>query len=140
MQEVEKSRGNPVKRLYKMELRLLKVLPVLLAVLYFSNTLCDVFNKDFPILSCLGGLSFIPFIFILISSFVFKFCTYHRMFLYYCVVNDTINWIDYAFKLDINDIRFLAIHLIVAFVFLLLILYLRKYENYCNKTTSETDK
>lgn len=111
------------KKLYTLEIRLLKVLPILLAALYFINTIFNCFGKSVFFLSFIGGLSLLPTLFILLTSFVFEFCVYHRMFIYYCIVTSIVTTLDYYFKFNINDFKFLAIQLLIAFVFLVLILY-----------------
>lgn len=123
--------GNSRSNLYKIELCLLKIMPMLLAILYLMNTILSYFNIDFSILSFLGGISLIPLLFIYISSYVFRFCIYHRMFLHYIVVNDIINLFDWYFKIPISDKHLLCIQLIIACIFLFLILYF--YVDSCNK-------
>lgn len=125
------------KKLYNFEIRLLKVLPILLAALYFINTIFNCFGKSVFYFSLIGGLSILPTIFILLTSFVFEFCIYHRLFIYYCIVTDVISTLDYYFKFNLNDLKFLAIQLLIAFVFLVLILYfyLREHRNKKVRTT-----
>jgi hypothetical protein len=116
----ENSRSN----LYKIELCLLKILPMLLSLLYLMNTILSYFDLDLIIFSLIGGVSIIPLLFIFISSYVFKFCAYHRMFLYYIVFNDVINLIDWYLHIPISDKQLLIIQLIIAGIFLFIILYL----------------
>lgn len=112
------------KSLYKIELYLLKVMPILLAVIYLINTVLSYYDIIVPALSHIGGLSFIPLIFMYVSSYVFRFCSYHRMFLHYIVVNDSINLIDYYCTLPISDWELLIVHMIIAGISLFIILYL----------------
>ena len=79
------------KNLYKVELYLLKIMPMVIALAYLVNTVSSYFGVDIPILASIAGMSLIPLIFMYISSYVFKFCEYHRMFLHYIAVNDIIN-------------------------------------------------
>ena len=79
------------KNLYKVELYLLKIMPMIIALAYLVNTVSSYFGVDIPILASIAGMSLIPLIFMYISSYVFKFCEYHRMFLHYMAVNDIIN-------------------------------------------------
>ena len=118
--------GNSLrsKDLYKMELYLLKVMPMLLAAIYLVNTVLSYYDIIIPVLSHIGGLSFIPLVFMYTSSYVFRFCSYHRMFLHYIVVNDSINLIDYYYTLPISDWEFLILHMSVAGIILFIILYL----------------
>lgn len=112
------------KNLYKIELYLLKVMPMLLASIYLINTVLSYYDIIVPVLSHIGGLSFIPLVFMYISSYVFRFCSYHRMFLHYIVVNDSVNLIDYYYTLPISDWELFILHMIVAGASLFIILYL----------------
>ena len=112
------------KSLYKIELYLLKVMPMLLAAIYLINTVLSYYDIVLPALSYIGGLSFIPLLFMYISSYVFRFCSYHRMFLHYIVINDLINLIDYYYTLPISDWELLILHMSIAGISLFIILYL----------------
>lgn len=78
------------------------------------NTFLYYIGIDVVVLSCISGISIIPLIFILVASFVFHFCLYHRIFLYYVALSDVINWIDYLFNIPISIHDFLAINIILA--------------------------
>ena len=123
--EVSKSNIIYNKTLYKLELGLLKIIPMLLAGCYLLDTILSYFYIDLPIFSILGGMSILPLIFLYISSYVFHFCEYHRMFLHYVVVNDVISWIDYSYKLPIGNFGYFTLHIAVAGIFLFIILYLK---------------
>ena len=118
--------GNSLrnKDLYKIELYLLKVLPMLLAAIYLVNTVLSYYNIIIPALSYIGGLSFIPLVFMYVSSYVFRFCSYHRMFLHYIVVNDSVNIVDYYYTLPISDWELFVMQMSIAGVSLFIILYL----------------
>ena len=112
------------KSLYKIELYLLKVIPMLLAAIYLINTVLSYYDIILPVLSYIGGLSLIPLVFMYISSYVFRFCSYHRMFLHYIVINDLINLVDYYYTLPISDWQLLVLHMSIAGISLFIILYL----------------
>lgn len=112
------------KSLYKIELYLLKVMPMLLAAIYLINTVLSYYDIILPVLSYIGGLSLIPLVFMYISSYVFRFCSYHRMFLHYIVINDLINLVDYYYTLPILDWQLLVLHMSIAGISLFIILYL----------------
>ena len=112
------------KSLYKIELYLLKVMPMLLAAIYLINTVLSYYDIVLPALSYIGGLSFIPLLFMYISSYVFRFCSYHRMFLHYIVVNDLINLTNYYYTLPISDWELFILHMSIAGISLFIILYL----------------
>ena len=114
------------KKLYKVTLVSLKVIPMLLAFCYVLNTTLYVFGIDSYILSHIAGMSLLPMIFLYLTSYVFQFCKYHRMFLHYVVLNDIINILDVYFGENISDWTYISIHLILLFVCLVIILYLYK--------------
>ena len=74
------------KLLYKIELRLLKIIPMILAFTALLNSILSYFNIDLYILSYIGGISIFTMTFLYLSSYIFKFCEHHRMFLHYVVV------------------------------------------------------
>lgn len=123
---VESSRVS--KNLHKVWLFFLKIIPMVMAGLYLLNTVLSYFNIDFTIFSYLAGIGFIPWLFLLLSSYLFHFCEYHRMFLYYIAVNNVICWIDYTYCLPITDWNYLVLHIIVVGLFLFIILYLHQKE------------
>ena len=120
------------KLLYKIELVLLKIIPVLLAVCYFSNTVLSLFGINYTIFSIVGGMSILPLLFLYISSYVFRFCEYHRMFLHYIVINECIVWYDYHEGIPCETRTLLGIHITIACIFLFIILYLKL--KVCNKS------
>lgn len=110
------------KQLYKLELLLIKILPLGIALCYLLNSILSYFNIDAPILSYIGGMSILPVIFILVSSFVFKFCIYHRLPIYYIIISDIINYYDLYISIPVDDRNLFIINMIIAGVFIFLIL------------------
>lgn len=113
------------KVLYKFELGLLKIIPMLLALCYLSNTILSYYGVDTSVFSFIGGVSIIPLIFLYLSSYVFRFCEYHRMFLHYLVINNILSWIDMEYGIPISDRNMFITYLIIAGIFLFLVLYLK---------------
>jgi hypothetical protein len=111
------------KYLYQLELILLKFLPVLISILYFVGTILTLFNIDVSILSYISGMSILPLLFMYVSSYVFKFCEYHRMFLHYISFNLILNCIDWYIGIPLNNVEYLSIFLLVTCIFMFIILY-----------------
>lgn len=114
---------NLNKILYKVLLKLLKLIPILGALCYFFNTLFAYFDIDTWLLSCLGGMSFLPWVFIYVSAIVFRFCTYHKIFLWYIFVIETFNLIDYHIGINISDFHLFVFHIIITGIMLFYLLY-----------------
>lgn len=109
--------------LYKAVIVAIKIIPILIATLFLIRSILSCIDVDVTWLSYLCGMSLIPLLFMYLVSYAFKFCTYHRMFLHYIVVNDAINYIDYYIGIPLQYHELLRLHIIIAGIFLLLIIY-----------------
>ena len=109
--------------LYKAVIVAIKIIPILIATLFLVRSILSCVDVDVTWLSYLCGMSLIPLLFMYLVSYAFKFCTYHRMFLHYIVVNDAINYIDYYIGIPLQYHELLRLHIIIAGIFLLLIIY-----------------
>ena len=126
MDAVERLRN---KRLYKIELYLIKIIPMIIALIYLSNTILSYFNIDIPLLSYLGGVSVLELLFLYISSIVFRFCIYHRLFIHYIIINWLINIYDYYIGIALNDKNMFLVYMIIAGVFIFILLFTRPKPN-----------
>ena len=113
---------------------------MLLAGGYLLDTILSYFYIDLPIFSILGGMSILPLIFLYISSYVFKFCEYHRMFLHYVVVNDLLSIYDYHIGIPISDVGLFLVHIMITGLTLYLVLYLHIRNGKRITETSEEDR
>jgi hypothetical protein len=82
---------------------MLKYIPMIISLFYLINTITAFIGIDIPILSTISGMSLLTWIFMYIATIVFNFCSYHRMFLYYILIVDIINIIDYYISIPISD-------------------------------------
>lgn len=113
------------KTLYKVEIGLLKIIPMILAGIYLSNTILSYFlDIDLIILSYIGGISLLPLIFLYLSSYVFRFCIYHRVFLHYISINELILILDTHIGLPISDLEYFCLQMSIFGISLFLFLYL----------------
>lgn len=114
-------------------LGLLKVIPMLLAILAIINMLFDFFGIDSSIISMIGGVSILPLIFLYLASIVFQFCAYHRMFLHYVLANNVLTYIDYYVGIPISNRSLFMVHVILVGIFLFLVLYFYRKEKCCKQ-------
>lgn len=117
----------------KVLVSILRIIPMILASCEALNSVLYFLGFEVHELSFIGGTSFIPLLFIYLSSWVFGFCTYHRMFLYYIFVVHVINVIDYTVGIPVSNMAMLSIHAFVTLIFLFLVLYFRNKERLCRK-------
>lgn len=126
------------KYLYKIELYVLKIIPMLLALCSFLNTTLFYFGINLPILTYIGGISFLTLGFLYLSSYVFKFCNYHRMFLHYILVVNIISYIDMEFGIEVLNFSLFILYMTIAFIAMCLILISFINERYNKKVSSKT--
>ena len=109
-------------KLHKVLLLLLKVIPMLLALTALLNTVFSYFNIESEYLSYIAALLVIAFLYI--ASYVIHFCSYHRMFLHYFVINLILNTWDYYWGIPVSDKGLFLLYVSITGVSLFIILYL----------------
>lgn len=112
------------KALYKSHLYLLKVIPMVMAFISLINATLSYFDIDVPLLSYISSNSILTIVFLYISSYVFKFCEYHRMFIHYSTLIWILNIYDMYIGVPISDRSIFSIYLIITGIFIFIILYL----------------
>lgn len=108
---------------HKSFLIILKYLPYAVSFGYCINTFASYFNYDLIGIGYILHLAVIPWIYMILASFVFKFCYVHRLPLYYVLVNDVLNITDYYIGIPIDVARLFQLHLVVVFIFISLYIY-----------------
>ena len=93
----------------------------------------DFFGIESQIFTYIGGISFLPVVFIYLASYAFQFCEYHRMFLHYTVLTTAINSIDYYIGIPISNWSFFVLHLTLIGLLLFLVLYFYKKQKCCRQ-------
>lgn len=126
------------KALYKLFLATIKYIPMVISSCYVLNTALALAGIDVPILSMLSGMSFFTWIFMYLAAVVFRFCAYHRMFLWFILGEDAVNTVDYHFDLPVSDLEIFAIHFSMIGIFLFIILYLYVKSN--KKSTAKSHR
>ena len=125
--------------LYKIELHWIKIIPMVVAVLSFTDTLLSYFDYEGATISYIIAL--LIWLFLYLSSFCFQFCRWHRMFLYYILVEGIINWYDYTYGIPLGLRPMVAFQLGLGIVFISIGLYFHQHDKHsCRKDCSKTDE
>lgn len=113
---------------YKAFLVLLKCLPYLIMLMDWANTFLCMFGKEFAWLSYVGGTSYLVLLFMWVASFVFNFCSYHRVPLWYIFVNNSLVLYDTYIGLPLDNKELLDLNLVLVggTIVLMTILYIRE--------------
>lgn len=111
------------KSLYKVDLFLLKLLPMIMCAGYLIASygatfqITSGFGIVLQIVSHYLGLVLAPMLFMYISSHVFKFCNYHRMFIHYILVMNLMNVTNWYFRIPISNELYNSIQHWITIVF-----------------------
>lgn len=122
------------KGLYKLELICIKVIPYFIVLCYVGNTISSYLYKELPIFSFIGSLSILPMLFLYLSSFVFRFCIYHRLPLYYCFISDCISLYDLYVGIPISNRNLFVLNMMILGIFVLLLVYF-KFKQHESRTS-----
>lgn len=81
-----------------------KVLPLFLSsIIILHSIIYYMFNIDLRVFSLLGGSSLIVIIYLYLVSWIFNFCFYQKIFLYYLTFVQIITIIDEYFNIPVSD-------------------------------------
>ena len=122
--------------LYKIELVIIKALPFLLAVLYLITTILDYFGINSTIVNYIAMAGLYASLYI--TSYVFKFCEYHRMPLHYIVLINILSVYDVYIGIPLDNFRLFQMYAIITCLFLFLTVYL--YAKSSKRTSSRNHK
>ena len=104
---------SSARRKHKVFLVAIKYIPYLIMLLDVIHTFACIFDKDMPVLSYIGGTSYLVLLFMLLTSFAFNFCSYHRVPIYYIIFNNSLVLYDYYVGIPISDARILDLNLVL---------------------------
>lgn len=105
-----------------------KYLPMIIAAIYFLNSVISFFyGNDIP-LNYLGGISLLPVLYLYLASYTFKLCEYYRMYLHYIVVINIINIYDYYIGLSLSDMNLFLVCIMITIIFMFIAIYLKFFK------------
>lgn len=118
------------KALYKITLYVLKILPMIMAFSYLIMFVLANTVESLVIVPHIIGTVIAPLAFVYLTSYVFRFCAFHRLFIHYYAFVELLNVTDYYIRIPISDAAITFIHDSVTIVFLILavVMYIYKYK------------
>lgn len=116
------------KKLVKNFILATKVLPMIIAAIYFLNsTISFFYGNDIP-LNYIGGVSLLPICYLYLASYTFKLCEYYRMYLHYTIVINAINIYDYYIGIPVDDVTLYLIAVFITIVLMFVVIYLKFFK------------
>lgn len=90
-----------------------------------------MFGKQLVAISYIGGTSYLVLLSMLLTSYVFEFCSYHRVPLYYILLNNTLVLYDYYIGIPISNKGMLDFNLMLigSTIGLMTILYWKEKQH-----------
>ena len=118
------------KALYKITLYVLKMLPMIMAFSYLIMFVLANTVESFVIIPHIIGTVIAPLVFVYLTSYVFRFCAFHRLFIHYYAFVELLNVTDYYIRIPISDaaITFILDSVTIVFLILAVIMYIYKYK------------
>lgn len=131
------------KTLYKITLLTLKMLPMIMSFSYLIMFVLANTVEDWVIIPHILGTVIAPLVFVYLTSYVFRFCAFHRMFIHYYAFVELLNVTDYYVRIPISDEAITLLHDSVTIIFLIsvVITYIIKYKkDKCLKLVDKYEK
>lgn len=126
MEEEDMEKEEKLNKIfYRIELYLIKTIPIVIALIALLNTILSYFYIEVPLLSYIGGVSLFELMFLYLSSYVFKFCVYHRLPIHYITINWLLNIYDYYIGIPLSNKNLFLLYMIISGITILLILYFK---------------
>ena len=114
---------------HKLVLKLLKYIPFIIAIFYFIDSVLNCFGIIVYIVPDIFYMSPITALFMIIASFAFRFCIWHRLPIYYSMILHLLSAIDYYFNIGITNSIILFIIILITIIFIILGMYLKNRYN-----------
>ena len=129
------------KTLYKSEIRSTKYLPIIIAILYILNSTLSYYQYDIEELSMIGGMSLLPLAKLYLSSFTYKLCIHHRVFIYYIFLHNIISAIDmYTDGILVDDRGLFVMHIVLFGIFTILYIILKRRYDFSVKNSGKVSQ
>lgn len=122
-----------MEEISKFELKLCKVVvkyaPFVIAAGYLLMAIFACFGIALHIVSIFCSMSIIPFIVLISISKLLKFCSWHRLPLWYSLLIDILNATYFYFNIPISGKVAVAIYMLITIIFILIGMYLKEKHN-----------
>ena len=132
MAVVEKLKNN-----HRLFILLIKYSPYVMLLLESFATILNFFGYNVIFINYLSGVGIIPLLLMLLTSLIFGYCIYHRIPLYYIMLNNLLIFYDCYIGLPIGTTEYfmISMFLLACAIICTVIIYLickkkhkRKYE------------
>ena len=126
-----------MEEISRFELKLCKVIvkyaPFVIAAGYLLMAIFACFGIALHIVSIFCSMSIIPFIVLISVSKLLKFCSWHRLPLWYSLLIDVLNATYFYFNIPISGKVVILVYLLITCIFIIIGMYLKEKYNVKNR-------
>lgn len=108
---------------YKTFLIFIKHIPLTIALIFILSTLFNYIGFSIPILSYIGGTSYLFLGLLYFASFVFRFCILHRIPIYYVAIGNSIGILRKYCLFSLSVITMFRIYFILTGIAIIVYIY-----------------
>jgi len=105
---VEKQEKSVNKHLYKILIYVLKYIPFILALMETVFVVLNYYELPHYYLNVFGGFSICFIITLYLQSYIFQFCSWHRVPIHYVLLSNIIALIDDIVKIPLSDLNMMS--------------------------------
>ena len=127
---MEKQEKSVNKHLYKILIYVLKYIPFILALMETVFVVLNYYELPHYYLNVFGGFSICFIITLYLQSYIFQFCSWHRVPIHYVLLSNIIALIDDIVKIPLSDLNMMRMYFVLLVMFTMLFIYLKIK---CNK-------
>ena len=118
------------KSMYKATLYTLKILPMVMAFSYLMITVCAHLQVPWQLPFHYLGLAVAPLVFMYLTSYVFKFCEYHRIFIHYVLILEILTTVKWYYPVIVTSELVLNISFVLSGLLMLCVIFFNVYKIY----------
>lgn len=123
---------------HKLLLILIKYIPHVIAIFYGIYNILGILGIDFIVAGYFIHMSFLPWIFMYLLSFIFRYCYVHRLPLYYILSSEILTTLDYLLDYSIEESIIIMSNLVL--ILIIIFGYTYYYINYKLKRDERLQK
>lgn len=114
----EKSRGIVPKLYAGLTIAGIRIMPILISLAMVVDTILQsYFGVDDITLSMFFGVSYTSLASLWILSKTYRFCLYHRLFIYHATLFNTVAWYDYEHPISLRHFDTVVLLLVMSGIF-----------------------
>lgn len=120
----ENGKKELISKLYtKLTIGGIRIMPICISLAIVIATILSYWDLYYPVFDMFFGVSYISLLSLWILSKTYRFCLYHRMFIYHAATFNTVTWYNQVHPFNADDAQVVAGYLILSTAFFIAALW-----------------